>query len=69
MEIRALLIESELMLDHIDSTAEECRRLVIDRHTYHEHGFEYLETESMENVAIVAAKRGMPESAAQLPAW
>ena len=65
-ELRLLLIASELMLDRTESAAEECRRLVVDRHAYAQHGFEHFEIELMENIALVAAKRGTPESAAQL---
>ena len=65
-DIRLLLISSELMLDHTESAAEECRRLVVDGHAYAQRGFEHLEIELTENIALVAAKCGMPESAARL---
>ena len=69
MGIRFLLIESELMLDRIDSAAEECRNIVVDRHIFYRYGFEDSWIELMDNVAVVAAKRGMLESAAQLLAF
>ena len=66
LQYRLLLVANELMLDQVDSAAEECRKLVADRHAYARHGSEHLEIELMENVALVAVKRGMPERAAQV---
>ena len=67
--IRFMLIASELMLDRIDSAAEECHRLLVDRlgHVFFEdRDLDAPEFELMENIALVAAKRGMSESAARL---
>jgi len=68
-DIRILLVESELMLDRTESAAEECRRLVVDRRAYADHQLQYLDAELMASIALVAAKHGMPESAAQLLAY
>jgi len=65
-EIRLVQIESELMLDHVSSAAKECRRIVVDRHAFTEYGFELIEIEWMDAVALIAVKSRMPESAAQL---
>jgi len=67
-EIRLTLIESELMLDRVESALEECRKLLLDPVSYVEY-LEIFAVELIENIALVAIKREMPEYAAQLLAY